>query len=415
MAFFKLLDLDINKDIFYNDSETLKLDYTEIFIKFVKKLRELKLDYNIVIVISQVDSWYNKNNLHNFIFLLRNALRFAPPYLKFVMTLTGDSIIDLDEISRILLLKNNPEAGQINDISLSNRDLFSKYSNRWYRLLSIELLTSSEELSQKCEGDFDRLLDAVEMLWIMRSMPSQSGKSSESSIFAELEWNMSLYINSLKLKSQFKDKFEDALSILLVLKMPISSQLLAKILSMEESSLLKLVQNDLKTLVFCFKKRTKSKVKEDEEEKKAISDYDDYYDNIYIAIRSVELWINENNVEIHNEIVRVLRKQQYDHYCLYCLWYHISEWDEDYTKDYIEETDKIMPTSQSKDDILDDDVEEKSKSVTFFDIYTNQFKITSIFKFIEYHRAFEFLINELGSILCSHQTDIIEKRKITIT
>lgn len=44
------------------------------------------------------------------------------------------------------------------------------------------------------------------------------------------------------------------------------------------------------------------------------------------------------------------------------------------------------PTSQSKDDILDDDPDEKAKNVTFFDLYTNQFKITSIFKFIEYHR-----------------------------
>ena len=55
LSFFKLLDLDIDKDIFYNESETLKRDYTEIFIRFIKSLKELKLDYNIVILISQVD------------------------------------------------------------------------------------------------------------------------------------------------------------------------------------------------------------------------------------------------------------------------------------------------------------------------------------------------------------------------
>jgi hypothetical protein len=52
MAFFKLLDINIGVDIFYNESETLKRDYTEIFTRFIKKLRELKLDYNLVIFIS---------------------------------------------------------------------------------------------------------------------------------------------------------------------------------------------------------------------------------------------------------------------------------------------------------------------------------------------------------------------------
>jgi hypothetical protein len=53
LSFFKLLDLDINVDIFFNLSESLKRDHTEIFTHFLKKLRELKLDYNIVVCVSQ--------------------------------------------------------------------------------------------------------------------------------------------------------------------------------------------------------------------------------------------------------------------------------------------------------------------------------------------------------------------------
>ena len=49
LSFFKLLDLDINVDIFFNLSESLRRDHTEIFTHFLKKLRELKLDYNIVV------------------------------------------------------------------------------------------------------------------------------------------------------------------------------------------------------------------------------------------------------------------------------------------------------------------------------------------------------------------------------
>lgn len=164
LSFFKLLDLDLNKDIFYNASETIKLDYTEIFVKFVKKLRELKLDYNIVIVISQADCCYNKNNLHNFLLLLRSAIKFAPPYLKFILTLTGDSIIDLDEISRIFLLRNNPESGKGNELNISNREMYSKYIDQSYRLLSLNEYVSHQELASKCDEDFEKFLDVAELL-----------------------------------------------------------------------------------------------------------------------------------------------------------------------------------------------------------------------------------------------------------
>jgi hypothetical protein len=95
--------------LFLNSSETIRLDHTEIFIRFLKKLRELKLDYNIVICISQADLAYNKNYLCNFIFLLRHAIKHSPTYIKFILTFTSSSLIQLDEILRVLLINSGVE------------------------------------------------------------------------------------------------------------------------------------------------------------------------------------------------------------------------------------------------------------------------------------------------------------------
>ena len=54
LNYFKLLDIDLRTDIFLNSSGTLKRDHTETFVRFVRKLAEIKLDYNIVIYISQI-------------------------------------------------------------------------------------------------------------------------------------------------------------------------------------------------------------------------------------------------------------------------------------------------------------------------------------------------------------------------
>ena len=78
-----------------------------------------------------------------------------------------------------------------------------------------------------------------------------------------------------------------------------------------------------------------------------------------------------------------------------------------------EEEHKIEPSTlnNNKDDILEDAIEDKAQNVTFFDLYDKLFKSKVIFEFIKYHRSFEFLINEIGYVICSHQTDIIEKER----
>lgn len=62
----------------------------------------------------------------------------------------------------------------------------------------------------------------------------------------------------------------------------------------------------MKDFVWVFKKRTRLPVDEEKKEYEEIDHEDD--DDEYVVIRSTEYWIYENNVEIHNEIVRVLRK-----------------------------------------------------------------------------------------------------------
>lgn len=107
----------------------------------------------------------------------------------------------------------------------------------------------------------------------------------------------------------------------------------------------------------------------------------------------------------------MLRKHPIDNYILFAMWYHISECDEDYTNEYLEEEEQMDPSSLLKEDTIGDDPEEKAKNVTFFDLYHTLFKSRVIFKFIQFHRGFDFLINELGYVISSHQTDIIEKER----
>ena len=60
LGFFKIMDIRMEQDIFFNESETLKRDPSEIFVRFVKKLRELKLDYNIVLFFANVDRAFDR-------------------------------------------------------------------------------------------------------------------------------------------------------------------------------------------------------------------------------------------------------------------------------------------------------------------------------------------------------------------
>ena len=71
------------------DQEKLDLqkDYPEILIKFFKVLKELKLDFNVGVFITGVESLFDMNRLDNFVYLLRSASLYFPNFLKIVVTL----------------------------------------------------------------------------------------------------------------------------------------------------------------------------------------------------------------------------------------------------------------------------------------------------------------------------------------
>lgn len=71
-----------------------------------------------------------------------------PVYLKFVLTLTGDSIIDIDEITRILML-NGPVEELTNEMHITNRELFTKYSGATLDLLKLPLGAAKNDILQK--------------------------------------------------------------------------------------------------------------------------------------------------------------------------------------------------------------------------------------------------------------------------
>ena len=73
--------------VFEADKLDLQKDYPDIFIKFCKVLKEIKLDSNIVIFVTGVENLFNMNRLDNFIYLLRTASIYFPNFLKIVLTM----------------------------------------------------------------------------------------------------------------------------------------------------------------------------------------------------------------------------------------------------------------------------------------------------------------------------------------
>eukprot|EP00347_Sterkiella_histriomuscorum_P005755 403355392 len=71
------------------DQERLDLqkDYPEVLIKFLKVLKELKLDYNIGIFITGIENLFQQNRLDSFIYLLRSASIYFPNFVKLILTI----------------------------------------------------------------------------------------------------------------------------------------------------------------------------------------------------------------------------------------------------------------------------------------------------------------------------------------
>lgn len=84
------------KEIMSNDSDGSKEmlnqhTYPAIFVKFVKKINEMKLDFNIVVAITGLEYAFAKDNsnLQSIVYLLRSASVYLHhnSFFKFIMTL----------------------------------------------------------------------------------------------------------------------------------------------------------------------------------------------------------------------------------------------------------------------------------------------------------------------------------------
>ena len=60
----------------------------------------MKIDYNIVVCVANIDAAYDMNVLNNFLFLLRSCTPFLPSFLKFVFTIQSSG--DTDRICQVL-------------------------------------------------------------------------------------------------------------------------------------------------------------------------------------------------------------------------------------------------------------------------------------------------------------------------
>lgn len=69
------------------DKIDLQKDFPDIFVKFCKILKEIRLDYNIGVFITGIENLFSMNRLDNFIYILRSASLYFPNFLKIVLTM----------------------------------------------------------------------------------------------------------------------------------------------------------------------------------------------------------------------------------------------------------------------------------------------------------------------------------------
>lgn len=67
-------------------NQSIQWETPDLFVKFCKKLSYLKLDFNIGIVITGVETLFNQHDLQSFFYVFRSAMVWCPPYFRFLFT-----------------------------------------------------------------------------------------------------------------------------------------------------------------------------------------------------------------------------------------------------------------------------------------------------------------------------------------
>lgn len=85
----------------------LQQDSPSILVKFFKILSQIKLDFNVGIFITGIENLFQLGDLKNFIYILRAASIYMPPYIRFVLTFEKreSKSTHLDHIIRLLATK----------------------------------------------------------------------------------------------------------------------------------------------------------------------------------------------------------------------------------------------------------------------------------------------------------------------
>lgn len=103
----------------------LQKDNPEVFIRFCKFLKELKLDYNVGIFITGIHNLWQQNRLDNFIYILRSASLFLPNFIKFVLTIDPNAI-KTEKYNKIVKLVQTQSIIELND-----GDIFEKEASSY--------------------------------------------------------------------------------------------------------------------------------------------------------------------------------------------------------------------------------------------------------------------------------------------
>lgn len=96
----------------------------------MKVIRQIKIDYNIVVFLHGLENVYNQNDLENFVMVLRAASHVMPTYLRFVFSLERriNNFAKIDKTLKLLMSRSTASIEDLEYWNTESQTLISKFT-----------------------------------------------------------------------------------------------------------------------------------------------------------------------------------------------------------------------------------------------------------------------------------------------
>lgn len=365
-------------------------------------------------------------------------MRYLPPYLKFVFTITTDSPMKTSYISKLLQLKTT------NYDYLNEEELFAQYNASMTELIGNHKTQDKinvDTLKEICMDSFERLLEYYELIYFL-----DASHASVAQAVASIRQFVSTRVEELE--EEDKDMALNILSYLSRIRMPIEIELFASIIKHPVEKITMLIKDKLSHDVLMFQDEqitlTPAASPNNEESKEELDmETEMKKDGLlktYLTLRTTPREVKPPKIDpdspedkqVHNEIVlhfikhSIKAHEQEDQYrnvndyFKFCLFTHMAKSDRDFSGDVDaalgKKADFLDPVEDDDEPQKDEPKEAESvsgevKTRSFFEIYDLLFKSKSLYHYIEYHKSFECLRNDIVLIQASEFTKISDDEK----